>query len=37
MSPAEALAWIETEMVAYYPLGDFKVAEPLQKQGRRGR
>ncbi|MDX1613618.1 MAG: thiamine pyrophosphate-dependent enzyme [Candidatus Promineifilaceae bacterium] len=37
MSPSEALNWIESEMVAYYPLGDYKVAEPLQKRGRRGR
>lgn len=35
MTPLEALQWIEESMVAYYPLGDFKVDEALQS--RRGR
>jgi 2-oxoglutarate/2-oxoacid ferredoxin oxidoreductase subunit beta len=35
MTPLEALHWIEERMVAYYPLGDFKVDEALQS--RRGR
>lgn len=39
MAPAEALAWIEREMIAYYPLGDYKVTEELQvlTKGRRAR
>ncbi|NDJ75391.1 MAG: 2-oxoglutarate oxidoreductase [Chloroflexi bacterium] len=35
VSPAEALAWVESDMVPYYPLGDYKVAEevkPLMKR-----
>lgn len=35
MTPLEALQWIEESMVAYYPLGDFKVDDALQS--RRGR
>ncbi len=34
MTPAEALAWVEEEMVPVYPLGDYKVDERLQ--GRKG-
>jgi 2-oxoglutarate ferredoxin oxidoreductase subunit beta len=40
MTPSEALAWVETEMVPFYPLGDYKVADELQVQmngGRRSR
>lgn len=37
MTPAEALNWVEEEMVTYYPLGDYKVAEELQGRTRRGR
>ncbi len=36
MTPAEALEWVAQEMVAYYPLGDYKVAEALNL-GKRGR
>jgi len=36
MTPAESLAWVETEMVSYYPLGDYKVADELQARTRRG-
>ena len=34
MKPAEALRWIETRMVPYYPLGDFKNVTP--KNGVKG-
>jgi 2-oxoglutarate ferredoxin oxidoreductase subunit beta len=37
MTPMEALKWVETEMIATYPLGDYKVADELQNYGRRGR
>lgn len=39
MTPGEALAWIEREMIAYYPLGDYQVADELQglTKGSRGR
>jgi 2-oxoglutarate/2-oxoacid ferredoxin oxidoreductase subunit beta len=38
MTPLEALQWIEEEMVAYYPLGDYRVHEALQSaRGRRQR
>lgn len=30
LSPSEALQWIEDYMVPYYPLGDYKVIEPVQ-------
>lgn len=30
LSPPEALKWIEEKMVPYYPLGDYKVIEPVQ-------
>lgn len=30
LSPPEALQWIEDYMVPYYPLGDYKVIEPVQ-------
>ena len=37
MTPAEALRWVEEHMVAYYPLGDYKVHDALQRaRGRRG-
>ncbi len=31
MTPAEALAWIEEHMIPYYPPGDYKVAEGVEK------
>jgi 2-oxoglutarate ferredoxin oxidoreductase subunit beta len=37
MTPAEALHWVESAMVPYYPLGDYKVADELQGSDRRGR
>lgn len=30
MTPPDALQWIEDNMVPYYPLGDYKVIEPVQ-------
>lgn len=37
MTPAEALRWVEEEMVAVYPLGDYKVHDALQTtRGRKG-
>ncbi|MBN1284964.1 MAG: 2-oxoglutarate oxidoreductase [Anaerolineae bacterium] len=30
MKPPEAMAWIETNMVPYYPLGDFKVLDAVK-------
>jgi len=35
MTPKEALNWVRDEMAPYYELGDFKVADELQKRGRR--
>jgi 2-oxoglutarate ferredoxin oxidoreductase subunit beta len=32
MTPLEAAHWVRDEMVPVYPLGDYKVAEPLQKK-----
>ena len=32
MNPIEALAWVRDNMVPVYPLGDYKVAEELQKK-----
>ncbi len=38
MTPPESLRWIEEEMIAVYPLGDYKVHEALQSsRGRRPR
>ena len=37
MTPREALDWVKEEMVAVYPLGDYKVADELQARSRRGR
>jgi 2-oxoglutarate ferredoxin oxidoreductase subunit beta len=34
MTPAEALKWIEEDMVPQYPLGDYKVADELKTPGR---
>lgn len=34
MTPAEALKWVEEEMVPQYPLGDYKVADELKAPGR---
>lgn len=31
MTPAKALEWVEEHMLPVYPLGDYKVAEPLTK------
>lgn len=36
MTPAEALKWVEEDMMPQYPLGDYKVADELQGR-RRGR
>jgi 2-oxoglutarate ferredoxin oxidoreductase subunit beta len=32
MTPNEALAWVEDQMVPFYPLGDYKVDERLQNR-----
>lgn len=32
MTPNEALAWVESEMMPFYPLGDYKVDERLQNR-----
>ncbi|MFO7680791.1 MAG: thiamine pyrophosphate-dependent enzyme [Chloroflexota bacterium] len=32
MTPLDAAHWVRDEMVPVYPLGDYKVAEPLQKR-----
>lgn len=37
MTPAQALTWIEEQMVPYYPLGDYKVVDELQARAQRGR
>jgi 2-oxoglutarate ferredoxin oxidoreductase subunit beta len=37
MTPAEAMDWIRDHMIPYYPLGDFKVIEDLERRIRRGR
>jgi len=37
MTPAEAMGWIHDHMIPYYPLGDFKVIEDLERRIRRGR
>jgi 2-oxoglutarate ferredoxin oxidoreductase subunit beta len=34
MTPAEALKWVEQNMVPQYPLGDYKVADELQVRRR---
>jgi 2-oxoglutarate ferredoxin oxidoreductase subunit beta len=34
MTPAEALKWIEEDMVPQYPLGDYTVADELKTPGR---
>jgi 2-oxoglutarate ferredoxin oxidoreductase subunit beta len=35
MTPVEACDWVRDNMVPVYPLGDFRVAEALQKGGRK--
>ena len=35
MTPAEALEWVESDMVPAYPLGDYKVAEELEDLSKR--
>ncbi len=30
LTPPEALKWVEDNMVPYYPLGDYKVADAVQ-------
>jgi 2-oxoglutarate ferredoxin oxidoreductase subunit beta len=35
MGPAEALTWVKENMIPYYPLGDYKVAEELAGRNRR--
>jgi len=30
MSPIEAAQWVKEKMASYYPLGDFKVSEPVK-------
>lgn len=37
MSACDALDWIKDNMLPYYPLGDYKVADELQDTARRGR
>jgi 2-oxoglutarate ferredoxin oxidoreductase subunit beta len=34
MTPLDSLHWVRDEMVPIYPLGDYKIAEPLQKKKR---
>lgn len=36
MTPADALTWVEDEMVPVYPLGDYKVDDRLQRGRRKG-
>lgn len=33
MSPMEAMAWLEENMIPYYPLGDYKVMEKVKDLG----
>ena len=35
MTPQDAVDWVRDEMMPYYELGDFKVADELKKRGRR--
>ncbi len=37
MTPQEALCWVKDEMVPYFPVGDYKVAEQLAPKGGRRR
>ena len=37
LPPVEALAWVKNEMVAHYPLGDYKVADELKARTKRGK
>ena len=37
LSPGAACDWVQAEMVPVYPLGDFKVADELKAQSKRGR
>ena len=33
LTPLEALAWLEQHMLAYYPLGEFKLHPALRRPG----
>ncbi len=33
MTPIESLKWVEEKMIAYYPLGDYKVTDAVKKLG----
>jgi 2-oxoglutarate ferredoxin oxidoreductase subunit beta len=33
MSPVEALAWVRDCMEPYFPLGDFKITDPVRDLG----
>jgi len=35
MTPQDALTWVKDEMLPYYELGDYKVADELKKRGRK--
>ena len=35
MTPEEAVNWVKDEMLPYFEIGDYKVADELQKRGRR--
>jgi 2-oxoglutarate ferredoxin oxidoreductase subunit beta len=35
MTPQDAVDWVRDEMLPYYEIGDFKVADELKKRGRR--
>jgi 2-oxoglutarate/2-oxoacid ferredoxin oxidoreductase subunit beta len=37
MDPQQSLEWIKEEMIPYYPLGDFMVADELKGRAARGR
>jgi 2-oxoglutarate ferredoxin oxidoreductase subunit beta len=37
MTPVEAVAWVKSDMIPTYPLGDYKVANEIEAKTKRGK
>jgi 2-oxoglutarate ferredoxin oxidoreductase subunit beta len=33
MTPVDAMGWVETAMIPFFPLGDYKIADSVRQLG----